>query len=318
MKRVKECMTPLIVRLGLAALLGSLTAACSPLTTFNRLVPKDRGGVLVAKDLAYGSGPRERLDVYAPRGGCDQPRPVVVFFYGGSWNSGTRAGYAFVGRALAAQGFVTVVPDYRLVPEVQYPAFVEDGAAAVRWATAHAKDYCGNGRSVVLMGHSAGAYIAAMLAVDPRWLDQTRTEIKGFVGLAGPYDFVPFDVDASRAAFGQAADPAETQPVTWADAGDPPALLLHGTDDTVVRPRNSEALAARLRAGGVPVDQRAYPKLSHVGILLALARPFRGRAPVLDDVSEFIRRSVDQTETGVSEDLHGGMQRASKSSDRAP
>lgn len=278
---------------GVLALLGSLAAACSPLTTFDRLVPKDRDGVRVAKDLAYGDAPRQRLDVYVPRKACGRPRPVVVFFYGGSWNSGTRAGYAFVGRALAARGFVTVVPDYRLVPDVHYPAFVEDGAAAVRWAISHADAYCGDGGSVVLMGHSAGAYIAAMLAVDPRWLGASRPAVKGLVGLAGPYDFAPFDVAASRAAFGQSPDPAATQPVTWAGAGDPPALLLYGSDDTVVRPRNSEALAAKLRAGGVAVDERAYAKLGHIGILLALARPFRGRAPVLDDVAGFVQRTVD-------------------------
>ena len=293
----------------LPALLTSLAAACSPLTTFDTLVPKDHGGRLVAKDLAYGSGPRQQLDIYAPRGGCGRPRPVVVFFYGGSWNSGTRAGYAFVGRALAAQGFVTVVPDYRLVPEVRYPAFVEDGAAAVRWVTLHAASYCGDGGSVVLMGHSAGAYIAAMLAVDSRWLGDTRKAVKGFVGLAGPYDFVPFDVDATRSAFGKAANPAETQPITWAGAGDPPTLLLYGQNDTVVRPRNSEALAAKLRAGGVPVEQRAYRKLGHVGVLLALARPFRGRAPALDDVSAFVRQSAKQNRNDRLRDPPGGTSR---------
>ncbi|KQM66291.1 MULTISPECIES: alpha/beta hydrolase [unclassified Sphingomonas] len=287
------------LRMGFAGLFAGLVAACSPLGTFDRLVPKDRGGTIVAKGLAYGSDPRQQLDVYVPRGGCGQPRPVVVFFYGGGWNSGTRAGYAFVGRALAAQGFLTIIPDYRLVPEVHYPAFVEDGAAAVRWAAMNAGKYCGDGRSVVVMGHSAGAYIAAMLAVDPRWLRGTRAAVRGFVGLAGPYDFAPFDVDASRAAFGQASDPAETQPVTWASAGDPPALLLYGTDDTVVLPRNSIALAARLRAGGVAVEQRAYRKLGHVGILLALARPFRGRAPVLADVATFIRSTANPNGTAI-------------------
>lgn len=280
------------LRLGLAALLGSLAAACSPLATFDRLVPKDRRGALVASGIAYGPDARQQLDVYAPRVGCDERRPVVVFFYGGSWNSGTRAGYAFVGRALAAQGFVTIVPDYRLVPNVRYPTFVEDGAAAVRWATANATRYCGDGRSIVVVGHSAGAYIAAMLAVDPRWLGPTRAAVKGLIGLAGPYDFAPFDVEASRAAFGNAPDPADTQPVTWARAGDPPALLLYGQKDSVVQPRNSQALAARLRAGGVVAEQRAYPGLGHVGILLALARPFRGRAPVLDDVAAFVRTST--------------------------
>lgn len=173
---------------------------------------------------------------------------------------------------------ITVVPDYRLIPEVRYPAFVEDGAAALRWATEHAGTYCGDGSAIVLMGHSAGADIAAMLAVDPRWLGDTRSAVKGLAGLAGPYDFAPFDVEASRAAFGQAPDPADPQPVTFAGAGDPPALLLYGSADTVVLPRNSEALAARLRAGGVAVDSRAIPSSDTSGssspspVLFAVAR----------------------------------------------
>ncbi|WP_454280735.1 alpha/beta hydrolase [Sphingomonas sp. Marseille-Q8236] len=278
------------VRAGVTALLAVLAASCSPLTTFDALVPKDRGGIRVAKDVAYGPDLRQRLDVYVPRVPAQGRRPVVVFFYGGSWNSGTRAGYAFVGRALAAQGFMTIIPDYRLVPAVEYPSFVQDGAAAVRWSATHAGNYGGNGRSIVLMGHSAGAYIAAMLAVDPRWLGDTRAVVKGLVGLAGPYDFAPFNVDASRAAFGRFPKPAETQPVTWAGAGDPPALLLYGADDKVVEPRNSLALAAKLRDEGVAAELRSYPKLGHVGILLALSRPFRGRASVLQEVTGFVRR----------------------------
>ena len=278
-----------------SALLGALLllTGCTQLTAFDAFVPKDRGGVRAGADIAYGPDPRQRLDVYTPRTLGTGQRPVVVFFYGGSWSSGDRAGYAFVGRALAARGFVVVVPDYRLVPTVRYPAFVEDGAAAVRWAEAHAADYGGAPGRVVLMGHSAGAYIAAMLAVDDRWLGPARAGVRGLVGLAGPYDFAPFDVDASRAAFGGWPRPADTQPVSWAGAGDLPAMLAFGADDHTVRPRNSQALAARLRAGGVPVEVRAYPKLGHVGLLLAIARPFRGRAPVLDDVARFV--------TGVTE-----------------
>ena len=279
------------VTLAVAALL--LSAGCTPLSLFDMLVPKDRGGIRSAAGVAYGPDPRQRLDVYVPRGSIGAHRPVVVFFYGGSWNSGDRAGYAFVGRALAARGFVVVIPDYRLVPQVRYPAFIEDGAAAVRWAEVHAVTYGGAPDRLVLMGHSAGAYIAAMLAVDGRWLGPARVNVRGLVGLAGPYDFAPFDVDASRAAFGNWPRPAETQPVSWAGAGDPPALLAYGAEDRTVRPRNSEALAARLRAGGVRVELRAYPKLSHVGLLLAFARPFRGRAPVLDDVASFIRNAHD-------------------------
>jgi acetyl esterase/lipase len=270
--------------------LGLLLAACSPLSAFDALVPKDGGARQVAKGLAYGEGPRQRLDIYVPTGAQAGPRPVIVFFYGGSWNSGSRSGYAFVGRALAARGFVTVIPDYRLVPEVVYPGFVLDGASAVRWVRAHAKDYGGDGDRIVLAGHSAGAYIAAMLAVDDRWLGAERGAVRGLVGLAGPYDFAPFTVGASIQAFGDWRNPAETQPVTWAGAGDPPALLLAGAEDTIVRPRNSEKFAAALRKGGVAAEVKLYPGIGHIGILTAVAKPFRGKAPVVDDVAAFAER----------------------------
>ena len=277
------------LRAGAAVATLLLSVGCTRLSLFDAIVPKDRGGIRAAQGVAYGPDPRQRLDVYVPRGPTDGHRPVVVFFYGGSWSSDERAGYAFVGRALAARGFVVVVPDYRLVPQVHYPAFIEDGADAVRWAEAHAATYGGAPDRLVLVGHSAGAYIAAMLAVDERWLGPARAKVKGLVGLAGPYDFAPFDVDASRAAFGNWPRPAETQPISWAGAGDPPAFLAYGVEDRTVRPRNSAALGARLRAGGVRVELRAYPRLGHIGLLLALARPFRGRAPLLDDMDRFIR-----------------------------
>jgi acetyl esterase/lipase len=159
----------------------------------------------------------------------------------------------------------------------------------VRWEEANIGGYGGDPHRLILMGHSAGAYIAAMLALDERWLGPGRANVKGLIGLAGPYDFAPFDVESSRAAFSSWPRPAETQPVTWAGKGDPPALLIYGTQDNTVRPRNSEALAAKLRSGGVHVDLRGYPKLGHVGVLLALARPFRSRSPLVQDVNSFIR-----------------------------
>lgn len=273
----------------LAPLLALVTAACSPLATFDRLVPKDGGGRKVAS-VRYGEGPQRTLDVYAPKAKSDAPRPVIVFFYGGSWAWGDKRPYTFVGKALAARGFVTVIPDYRKVPEVRYPGFVEDGAAAVRWVRAHAREYGGDGERIVLAGQSAGAYIAAMLAVDGRWLGADRAALRGLVGLAGPYDFAPFNTEASRAAFGAWPRPAETQPVTHADAGSPPALLLTGDADDVVRPRNSDALAAALRKAGVAAEVKRYPGIGHIGILTAIARPLRGKAPVLVDMTAFATR----------------------------
>jgi acetyl esterase/lipase len=263
-----------------------LAEGCSPLRTFNALIPKDRGGRQVAEGVVYAAQ-GQKLDVYAPAERGAARLPVIVFFYGGSWNSGTRRGYVFVGRALASRGFVVVIPDYRQVPLVRYPAFVQDGAAAVRWTIGHVADFGGDPRRIVLAGHSAGAYIAAMLAVDERWLGKDRINVRGLIGLAGPYDFAPFDVPASQEAFGEWPDPAETQPVTWAGQGDPHALLMIGEQDKTVMPRNSEALALRLNAGGSSAHIIRYPGLGHIGMLTALARPLRGKANVLGDIADF-------------------------------
>jgi acetyl esterase/lipase len=278
------------MRRSLSPLLLLLAASCSPLKTFNALVPKDGGVERVARNQVFREGPRGRLDLYAPRKRSGEPLPVIVFFYGGSWNSGTKDGYAFVGRALASRGFLVAIPDYRLVPEVRFPAFLEDGAAVVRWVRAHAARHGGDPDRIVLAGHSAGAYNAAMLSFDPRWLGADRAAVRGFAGLAGPYDFLPFDGPATRAAFGEAPDPAATQPVRFASAGDPPSLLLAAGKDRLVYPRNARNLAAALRRAGVPVETRVYDELGHIGILTALSRLFRGKAPVLSDVVDFARK----------------------------
>lgn len=273
------------------SLLPLLLAACSPLTAFNGVVPKDAGGVLLARDQAYGAHSRQRLDIYAPRKlAAGAKVPVIVWFYGGSWNSGSRQGYAFAGRALASRGFVVAVPDYRLVPEVRYPAFLEDGAAAVKWIRGNIARHGGDPDRLVLAGHSAGAYNAAMLALDPRWLGADRPAVRGLIGLAGPYDFLPLDVASTQNAFGHVADLPSTQPVNHAGAGDPPALLVAGADDTLVRPRQTAALAQRLKAAGVLAETRLYPGVGHIGVMTALSKPLRGKAPVLADAADFAAR----------------------------
>lgn len=277
-----------------AAMVAAMALAIDPLGSFNALMPKDRASARVAQGVAYGAGERLRLDVYAPRAAAARPRPMIIFFYGGSWNSGRRQGYAFAARALAAQGFVVVVPDYRLVPEARYPDFLRDCAAAVRWARRHAGEYGGNGERMVLTGHSAGAYNAAMLALDPSLLGPDRTAVRGVAGLAGPYDFLPLDDDSTIVAFGDWPRPAETQPTSHAAPGAPPALLLHGDGDTRVKPRNSRKLAGLLHAAGSEVRLKLYPGLGHVGILTALAIPFRRQAPVLADVAAFAREVTNE------------------------
>ena len=257
------------------------------LTLFNTLMPKDPGSRRVASGIPYGDDPRQRLDLYAPR--KPGPHPVIVFFYGGAWDSGHRQGYAFAARALAAKGFVVAVSDYRLVPQVRYPDFVRDGAAAVRRVRAHAGEYGGDGERILLAGHSAGAYIAAMLALDSEWLGDAHQAVRGLIGLAGPYDFLPLDDPASIAAFGDWPDLQATQPIAYARADSPPALLLHGEPDTRVKPRHSQALARTLEEAGADVRLTLYPALSHTMILTSLAMPLRRKAPVLADIAAFAR-----------------------------
>ncbi|PZN92090.1 MAG: alpha/beta hydrolase [Alphaproteobacteria bacterium] len=283
------------------AIAGGITAiaamsGCSRLGTLNgvnTLTPGDGGTDRLAVDIAYGSDPRQQLDIYAPTGA--RTAPVLVFFYGGSWNSGRRQDYAFAARALAAQGFVVVVPDYRLVPQVTYPGFVEDGAAAVAWTVRNIARYGGDPARIGATGHSAGAYIALMLALDRRWLAAAGTPdaIRAAVGLAGPYDFAPFEPGgAAEAAFGGFADVRATQPITYARAGAPPVLLLTGADDTTVRPRNAERLAAALQAQGSRAAMKSYPGIGHIGIILALSKPFRGKAPALADTAAFLHAQL--------------------------
>ena len=290
--RTKHLLALSVVLLTLLVGLG----ACSSLQTFDALVPKDRESTQIATDIAFGSQPRQQLDLYRPANvGCDgqgSRLPIIVFIYGGSWQAGDKDGYAFVGRALAARGFLVMIPDYRLVPQVRFPAFLQDNAAAVRWVIANAPRYGGDPERIVVMGHSAGAYNAAMLALDPRWLGPARRAIKGFVGLAGPYDFLPLEGPVTKAAFGQEPNLGTTQPINFASTDDPPALLLHGAKDSRVLPRNSQRLHARLAQAGADARIRIYPRVGHVGIVTALARPLRGRAPVLDDATAFAAQVV--------------------------
>jgi acetyl esterase/lipase len=272
------------------AIVGLAVAACSPLKMFNTVMPKDGGVRLAVRDAPFGPDPRQRIDIYVPKTTSSRRLPIIVFLYGGSWNSGMKEGYSFVGRALAARGFVVAIPDYRLVPTVSYPAFLVDNATAVRWVRSHSGEFGGDADRVVLAGHSAGAYDAAMLALDPRWLGDDRKAVRGLVGLAGPYDFLPFDGPVVEKTFGEVADPASTQPVTYVRAGDPPAFLATGDKDQVVRPANSDSLARRLEAVGTPVERRRYPRVGHAGLVTAIAKPLRGRAPVLDDMVAFVTR----------------------------
>ncbi|WP_374446244.1 alpha/beta hydrolase [Stella sp.] len=270
-------------------LLGSLAlAGCAPLDLLDAVVAttaeERRLGV------AYGPGPRQRLDLYLPAPGA-RPPAVVVFVHGGSWSEGRRGQYRFVGQELATRGYVAVVPDYRLHPEGRWPGFVEDVAAAVAWTVRNATDLGGDPGRIVLMGHSAGAYNAAMVATEPKWLAAhgiDRAAIAGFVGLSGPYDFLPLADPVTRRVFGHVESPEATQPVRVAAAGAPPTLLVHGGDDDTVLPRNSHRLAERMRSLGVPVTLRLHAGTGHAGTVLAFSPLSRDDPPVASELARFV------------------------------
>ncbi|MRW87349.1 alpha/beta hydrolase fold domain-containing protein [Pseudoduganella sp. FT26W] len=264
-------------------------AACSPLTALNALTPA--GGAERTADLAYGDGPRRKLDVYRPRDAHGQA-PVVVFFYGGNWVAGERADYAFVGRALASRGIVAVIADYRLYPEVRYPDFLNDAAQAVAWARREARRYGGDPARLYVMGHSAGAYNAAMIALDGRWLAAqglSPADLRGWIGLAGPYDFLPIENPTTRPVFHFPDTPPASQPINHVSAAAPAALLIAARKDDLVDPaRNTGGLAAALRAQQVPVQELYYDKVRHTTLVATLAGPLHWLAPVLDQVELFV------------------------------
>lgn len=270
----------------LAGLRGLVTF--SPLALINGVIPPD--AFRLSEGVAYGPRPRQQLDIYMPWRAAEAP--VVVFLYGGSWRSGSRSDYKFVGDALASRGFITVVADYRLYPQVSYPTFLQDSAQAVAWVAEHCVAYGGDPDRIYLVGHSAGAYNAAMLALDPRWLTahgRSPRILAGWVGMAGPYDFLPIETRSVRPVFHHPHTPADSQPLAHAHGGSPPTLLMVGSADKMVDPqRNTGGLAKALSAAGVDVEVIRYRRLSHEMLVGALARPLRWRAPVLDNLCTFL------------------------------
>ncbi|MDB5445217.1 MAG: alpha/beta hydrolase [Phenylobacterium sp.] len=264
-----------------------------PLAAFSALAPRPPAVRRLAADVSYGPLARHRLDVYA-HGVPEGPRPVVVFFYGGGWEVGDRRDYGFAGRAFAARGFVSVVADYRVTGEAAYPGFLQDCALAVAWIQAHAGEFGGDPARVVLAGHSAGAYNAAMLALDRRWLGEAGAAhpVAAWAGLAGPYDFLPLSPGPGLRTFGHVADPPSTQPIRYAGPHAPPAFLAHGRKDRTVLPGNSRRLAERLSAAGVRVENRYYRSAGHGELVLALAWPLSLWLPVLDDCARFLLQAT--------------------------
>lgn len=277
------------LKMSVLTLLTSLLAACSGQKLLNTLT--SGSGYTKASNIVFDDPTGLKLDLYTPDGAANAP--VVVFFYGGRWSEGSKDLYEFAGAALAKQGFVAVIPDYQLYPKVKFPAFVQDSAKAVRWARDNAARYGGDANRLFVMGHSAGAYNAAMLATDERYLKAvggSRQWLKGMIGLAGPYDFLPFTDADIIDMFGPPAGFEATQPINHVDGQNVPMLLMHGEDDVSVFPKNTRNLANKIKAAGGPVETVFYPKLSHSWIVATLSTTLQKQSDVMPYTKDFVLR----------------------------
>jgi acetyl esterase/lipase len=274
---------------GIVALVATIVVvSCGGIAFTAANAPALFGSFERRANLAYGAGDRQRLDVYVPNGA--QLEPIIVFWYGGGWERGDKANYRFVGATLAEAGYVAVLPDYRLYPEARFPAFVDDGAAALAWVVAHAREIGGDRGRIYVAGHSAGAHIAAMLAYDPARPEGVGVMpggIRGFIGLSGPYALDPNDATLD-AIFAAPYAHADWQPVQRARIGAPPALLIHGEADDVVDVAHARRMAEKLDLLGVPVTLRTFPGRDHRDTVAAFAAPARNKLPVLREIARFI------------------------------
>lgn len=267
-------------------------AACSTPQLLNVFTPER--GYDIATNLPFDTRTGLKLDVYTPERAKNAP--VVVFFFGKRWSDGDKSEYKFVGQALASRGVVAVIANYRLYPQVRFPDFVEDGARALKWVRANIDAYGGSPERLFVMGHSAGAHIAALLALNEQYLkDQggSRHWLKGMIGLAGPYDFLPISAPDLRDLFGPPEQFIRSQPIYYVDGRSPPLLLMHGEDDQVVWVKNSRNLAVAAGRAGAAVTTVIYPEMSHMMMLGSLGLVLRGRSDVLDHIVTFISKYAD-------------------------
>ncbi|MDO9362998.1 MAG: alpha/beta hydrolase [Sphingopyxis sp.] len=289
----------LIVAILLVLLFGGgarmiVAGGAKSLNLGDRLLGSGDGATLQVQAQPYGADERNKLNIWVPTGTKKSDKlPVIVFLYGGGWYSGARDDYGFAGRAFARQGFIVVIPDYRIVPDGHWPDFLQDSAAAVAWTDAHIANYGGDPDRIALSGHSAGAYNAVMLALDPQWMKGAGSDpsvIRGVAALAGPYDFAPFEKGGrADVAMGDIRPVERTQPIQFVRADAPPLWLGHGTADTVVRVRNSRNLAAAMHKVGGTATLRTYDGLSHNDLVMALTGPLAYKGPILAEATDFLR-----------------------------
>ncbi|HEX2583750.1 MAG TPA: alpha/beta hydrolase [Steroidobacteraceae bacterium] len=282
-------MLPRLNRVVVIVSIGILSG-CTSFSFFAANTPASFGHYSRQQNVSYGEKSRNKLDVYRPEG-IDHSVPIVIFIHGGGWDSGDKAQYKFVGAALAEQGYVAVLPNYSLYPQVKFPAFLDDAARAIVWVHSHAAELNGDVNQIYLVGHSAGAHIAVMLALNEAYLQHAGGDahwLKGVVGLAGPYDFLPFTYPYMNDLFGPPDRFAESQPINYVRPDAPPLLLMHGLRDHTVAPTNTRQLHDAMARLGVNVPVEYFPDATHADLLAAFSFVRSRKPPVMASIKQFI------------------------------
>ncbi len=273
------------------AFMACLSSACTPVKVLNSLVPETSYELVSA--IEYGANARQQLDIYRPKTAEKSAalKKVIIFYYGGNWDSGERADYKFVAEALTSQGFIVVIPDFRLYPEVLFPGLMADPATAAKWVKANINQYGGDANKVFLAGHSSGAHLVVMMAINPEYLAQASlkpNDFAGVIGLAGPYDFLPLKSDRLKVIFGSDAEQWKSQPINFVDGKNPPLLLAVGMKDGTVWPRNSINLAKKIKDNNGLVEVAEFANYGHIDMVTKLAKPLRGDGELLKAITLFI------------------------------
>ena len=276
------------------AIMACLSSACSPVKVLNSLVPEN--GYELVSAIEYGDNARQKLDIYLPKAANQSTtlKKVIIFYYGGNWDSGERADYKFAAEALVSQGYIVVIPDYRVYPEVLFPGFMADPVRAAKWVKTNIKKYNGDANKVFLAGHSAGAHMAVMMAINPEYLAEASlkpSDFAGVIGLAGPYDFLPLKSDRLKTIFGPEAEQWKSQPINFVDGKNPPLFLAIGMKDSTVWPRNSFNLAKKIKQKNGLVEVHEFASYGHVDMVAKLAKPLRGNGELLNAVGNFIKNT---------------------------
>ena len=278
------------------AIVACISSACSPIKVLNLLVPEN--GYELVSGVEYGANARQKLDIYLPKVAEKSAKlepaalkKVIIFYYGGNWDSGARADYKFAAEALVSQGYIVVIPDYRVYPEVLFPALMADPVSAAKWVKTNIKKYSGDANKIYLAGHSAGAHMAVMMAINPEYLAQASlkpNDFAGVIGLAGPYDFLPLKSERLKIIFGPEAQQWKSQPINFVDGKNPPLFLAVGMKDDTVWPRNTFNLAKKIKEKNGLVEVHEFASYGHVDMVSKLAKPLRGKGELLKSVITFI------------------------------